>query len=72
MTKSIQDFKMEFHKELDTWKKIQATMKMEWESPVAQLENSKESHTSRLNQAEDGLKDKVEDVQQINKEYEKF
>lgn len=48
---------------------------MELKSPVAQLENSKENLTNRMNYTEDripGLKDKVEDLDRIIRECEKL
>jgi hypothetical protein len=32
---------MEFNQEIETLKMTQAEMKMEWENPITQLENSK-------------------------------
>lgn len=48
---------------------------MEMKHPTTQLENSRESLASRRNQAGDripGLKNKVENMEKIRKENEKF
>ena len=48
-------------------------MKKELKNPRTYLENSKGSLTGRMNQTEDrisGLEDKVDDLDQIRKEYE--
>lgn len=49
-TKTIQDLKAEFNKEIETLRMSQAEMKMEQKYPVTQEENSKES---RMTQSED-------------------
>lgn len=62
MTKRIQNLKTEFNKEIQTLARTQDEMKMDWKSPIIQPEKSKETLTSRMNQAGDrlsGLEDKV-------------
>lgn len=74
MTKRIQNLKTEFNKEIQTLARTQDEMKMDWKSPIIQPEKSKETLTSRMNQAGDrlsGLEDKVQDLDKIRKEYEK-
>lgn len=68
MMKTIQGLKTEFNKEMQTLKKIKARMKMELRNPIIQLEDSRESLTSIMNQTEarmSGHVDKVEDLDQI-------
>lgn len=63
-----QDLKMEFSKEKETLNKTQAEMRNELKNPVAQLEISKESLISWMNQAKDkllGLKNRVEHLDEI-------
>lgn len=70
MKKTIQYFKMEFYKEIETLKSTQAEMKLELKHPTIQLENSKENITCRMDQVENripGLKDKAEYLEQKNK-----
>ena len=60
----------EFNKDIEALKRNQTEMKMELKSPVNQLENSRESPTSRMNKTDDrtsGLKDKIEVQVQISK-----
>lgn len=48
---------------------------MEFKNPLTQLENTKESLASRMNQAGDKiseLEDKVQCLEQISKKYQKF
>ena len=42
---------MKFNEEIETLKRTQMEMKLELKNPVAQLENSKESLKSRMDQA---------------------
>lgn len=54
---------------------IQVAIKMTLKSPITQLENSKESLTSRMNHSEDrisGLKDKIGDLDKIIKNIKKI
>lgn len=72
--KTVQDFIIKFNKEIKTLQKIQVEMEMELKHPITHLENTNESLTSRLNQAESrisDIKDKVEVRDQLDKEYEK-
>lgn len=60
----------EFNKDIEALERNQTEMKMELKCPVNQLETSRESLTSRMNETDDrtsGLKDKEEDQYQISK-----
>lgn len=73
MMETMQDLRAEFNQAIETPKRTQTEMKMEWEIPVSQLGNPKESLAGRMDQAEDrtsDLKDKVEDLDQITKQNE--
>lgn len=50
--KIIWDLKTKFNKEIETFKRIQVKMRMEWKNSVFQLENSEQSLTSKMNQTE--------------------
>lgn len=68
------DLKPEFNKDMEALERNQTEMKMELKNPVNQLETSRESLTSRMNETDDrtsGLKVKEEDQYQISKQYEK-
>jgi hypothetical protein len=57
--------KIEFSTEIEILKIIQADIRIKLKTSVIQLENSKKSLTSRMNQKEDkilGLKNKVVDL----------
>lgn len=67
---TMRDLRMESNQEIETPKRTQTEMKMEWKTPVPQLGNPKESLAGRMDQAEDrtsGLKDEAEDLDQITK-----
>lgn len=73
MIKTMQDLRAEFNQAVETLKRTQTEMKMEWKTPVTQLGNPKESLAGRMDQAEDrtsDLKDKVEGLDQITKQNE--
>lgn len=75
MTKKIQDLKMEFNQDIETLKRTQDEMNMELKNPIVQLQKSKESFTSRINQVEDRiscLEDKIENLDQTSKKHEKL
>lgn len=76
MRKTTQDLRTELSQEIETQKRTQAEMKMELKkNTTAQLENPKESFTSRTTQAKDrimGRKDKIEGVDEINKGHKSF
>ena len=64
------DLKPEFNKDMEALERNQTEMKMELKNPVNQLETSRESLTSRMNETDDrtsGLKVKEEDQYQISK-----
>lgn len=61
---------MEFKKKKEKQKRSQDEMKVDLRNPVVQLENSKESLTSRENHAEyrvPGLRDNIDNVVQTSK-----
>lgn len=71
MLRTIQGWKTEFNKDIETVKRTQNEDKIE--KHVAQLENWKERLTSRVTQTEDrmsSLGDKTEDLHHISKEDE--
>lgn len=64
---------MKFNKAMEALKRTQTAMKVELENTIVQLKNWKKSLIRRMIQAEDrisGLKDKIEDLDQISKEKE--
>ena len=72
MMKTVKDLRTEFIKEI-AMLKTYTEMNMELKNPNSPIRNSKESFVSRMNQAKGripGLKDKVENLDQIRKEYE--
>lgn len=54
MTKTIQDPKTQFNKQVETLKRSQGEMKMELKSSITQLEHSRESLTGRMDESECG------------------
>lgn len=55
MTKTIQDLRMKFNQEIKILVSTQGSVKVELKNPGAQLGNSKESLTSRMNLAVDQI-----------------
>ena len=49
MLKTVQDLKMEFHKEVETLSKTHTEIKIESKSSITLIETSKESIRIRLN-----------------------
>lgn len=63
MMETMWDLRTESNQEIETPKRTQTEMKMQWKTPVPQLGNPKESLAGRMDQAEDrtsGLKDEAE------------
>lgn len=52
---TVENLKMECNGEIKTLKRTQEKMKMGMKSPTTQLENLRESLTSRMNQADDKI-----------------
>lgn len=72
VTKTIQDLKTEFNKEIKVLWKTQDEMKMKMKNPIIQFENLNKRLTGRMNQAEVrkiGFEDNAVKLDGISKEY---